>query len=122
MTRRPPSRPQTPAEAEERRRSTRLHWSEQPPLSVDGLVCYVHDISREGMCLITEAELEIGTPRAFTLRDHLSHETCQVVGEPMWREGRRTGIQFTQLTAVQDAWLRVRFLEWLKELSPRPDE
>lgn len=115
MQRRPSSRPNSPSEAAERRSTPRL--SDHPPLSVEGIPGMVHDISREGLSMVTPSQLETGVARTLTLRDHLGHTTCDIVGEVVWQRGERVGIRFPDLTPTQDEWLQQRFLEWLAALD-----
>jgi hypothetical protein len=104
--------PRPPAE---RRREPRLRV-QLPARSEDGHSWRVHDISRVGLSLITDAPLTAGSALDLELVDTASGRTCTFQLQVVWSapgEPGRAGLRFTQLTKEQDAWLTSRFNAWL---------
>ena len=112
MHRGPPARRTTPDRRAERRRVPRI--SGGPPLSVDGVAGCIHDVSRHGFCLVTDADVSPGAVLDLLLRDERDRRTCGVTAEVVWRCGERAGFRFVDWTPEQDAWLQACFVSWLR--------
>src|SRR5687767_4773958 len=103
------------AQGVERRRQPRI----EPPLPVTA--CgeasgVLHDISRIGLCLLTDDELEEGQQVAFELIDDAMGLHCAFRARVIWyRRGFpcRAGLEFEGMSPNQDAWLASRFVDWV---------
>src|SRR6266851_8385463 len=103
--------PRPPAE---RRTQTRLRV-QLPARAADGHSWRVHDISRAGLCLVTDRPLPKDTSLDLELIDTASGRSCHFQAQVVWTapgEPGRAGLRFTSLTTEQDAWLASRFVEW----------
>jgi hypothetical protein len=111
----PGEKPREPWKSEERRRQPRLEVG--LPVKVCGEVAGVlHDISRHGLCLLTDEPLEEGRLVAFDLIDDLSGMRCSFQAHVIWYQGGlpgRAGLEFKELQPEQDAWLAARFVDWV---------
>jgi hypothetical protein len=103
------------ARLEDRRRQPRI--APALPVTACGEVSGVlHDISRAGLCVITEDRLEEGQVVSFDLVDDPTGMRCAFRARVVWRwEGLpgRAGLEFVEMSPEQDAWLASRFIDWV---------
>jgi hypothetical protein len=90
-----------------------------PPLLVEGLPAVVHDVSRNGICLILESPIAHGERFLLTLTDALDRSSRQMEAEVVWRAGERTGLRWIDLSPENDQWLFRRFQSWLRAMDGR---
>jgi hypothetical protein len=111
----PGERPRERWRCEERRQETRVELA--LPVQVCGEVTgALHDISRTGLCLLTDEPLEEGRSVAFELVDDATGMRCLFQARVVWyRAGRpgRAGLEFVGMRPDQDAWLASRFVDWV---------
>ena len=103
--------PRPPAE---RRTQARLSV-ELPARDTEGHSWRVHDISRAGLCLVTDQPLEQGSALDLDLTDTASGRSCRFQAQVVWiaaGQPGRAGLRFTPLSSEQDSWLNSRFSEW----------
>jgi hypothetical protein len=101
--------------SQERRRQPRV----EPGLPVK--VCgeatgLLHDISRTGLCLLTDEPLPKEQIVRIQLVDDASGLSCPFRARVIWyRPGLpgRAGLEFVEMTPAQDAWLACRFVDWI---------
>jgi hypothetical protein len=104
-----------PRPPSERRTQPRLKVH-LPARGDDGHSWKVHDISRAGLSLLTDAPLTAGATLHVELEDTASGRSCAFDTQVVWSapgEPGRAGLRFAQLSAEQEAWLSSRFVEWL---------
>lgn len=94
----------------ERRREPRLAC---PPLFVDGLSAVVQDVSRTGIALQVDTPIRVGEVYRLHLTDAIDESSETLEAEVVWRDGKRAGLEWCNLTFEQDAWLRAQFTAWL---------
>jgi len=99
----------------ERRRQPRLEPA--LPVQVCGDVSGVlHDVSRTGLCLLTDEPLAEGKSVVFDLIDEMTGMRCSFEARVIWyRAGvpGRAGLEFVGMKPDQDAWLASRFVDWV---------
>ena len=103
--------PRPPAERRTQAR-LRVHLPARDP---EGHSWRVHDISRAGLCLVTDHPLQTGSALDLDLTDAASGRSCRFQAQVVWiapGEPGRAGLRFTPLSPEQDAWLASRFVEW----------
>jgi hypothetical protein len=109
----------TPTGTADRRHDPRLGGC--PPLHVGGVRATVHDISRNGICLILEGPqdgtLDCGTQHHLVLTDSLDDSRQEMDAEVVWNIQNRAGLRWVSLTPEQDRWLLARFRAWLGALD-----
>src|SRR5258708_31673923 len=102
--------PRPPAE---RRTQDRLRV-ELPARDPEGHTWRVHDISRAGLCLVTDQPLEQGSALDLDLTDTASGRSCRFQAQVVWiapGQPGRAGLRFTPLSPEQGPWLNSRFSE-----------
>jgi hypothetical protein len=105
--------PRPPAE---RRTQARLRV-QLPARDPEGHSWRVHDISRAGLCLVTDQPLDEGTALDLDLTDTASGRSCRFQAQVVWiapGDPGRAGLRFAPLSPEQDAWLTSRFVEWMR--------
>jgi PilZ domain len=111
----PGERPRERWRWEERRQEPRVEPA--LPVQVCGDVTGVlHDISRTGICLLTDEPLEEGRSVVFDLVDDATGMRCQFQARVVWyRAGLpgRAGLEFVAMQPDQDGWLASRFVDWV---------
>ena len=103
-----------PRPPNERRAQARLQV-QLPARDREGHSWRVHDISRAGLCLVTDQPLEAGTALDLDLTDTASGRSCRFQAQVVWATPAapgRAGLRFTSLSPEQEAWLASRFAEW----------
>lgn len=103
--------PRPPAE---RRSQARLQV-QLPARDLEGHSWRVHDISRAGLCLVTDQSLPEGSALELDLTDTASGRSCRFQAQVVWTapgEPGRAGLRFAPLSPEQEAWLASRFVEW----------
>ena len=83
--------------------------------------CRVHDISRNGVCLVLTQPLDTDAAILLELVDPPSGNACEFLARVVWQSERapwRAGLRFEPLSPEQDRWLAAQFLGWLKADRP----
>jgi hypothetical protein len=103
------------ADASERRNQPRV--GDCPPLLIGGIEAVVHDVSRNGICLILETPLPRGERVQLTVIDALDRSSRDMDAEVVWHAADRTGLRWLNLTRDHDQWLLGRFQAWLRAMD-----
>ena len=101
--------------AHERRSQPRV--SDRPPLQVSGLRAVVHDVSRNGICLIVPEPVARGERFRLQLTDTLDFCSRTMDSEVVWFSHNRAGLRWVDLTPADDQWLLERFQAWMRSLE-----